>query len=362
MHRSAVRHAVEADDLVRPEPQHRAVHGVRPGERLAHVRGEQVVERLLVPQRALDELVREMAVARFQPAAPQDRVQDVAGQGSAVDAAEGLESGEARHRGSIARTPCRVAVNAGWGARRPPGSDPRPGNTHGHGVVQWSARIARKRFPGAPSSSVPIPRPAYGPPAANVMDLRDPQQLRKVYEANSRGLYNLAYRLVGDRQWAEDILQETFVRAYTRADTFKAGGKVSTWLYRLTMHLAYDHLRARRYRAMASLDAPVSDAGEAEATTWSATLASSFPEAAEEVERKDTEDCVKHLIDELPERERTVVLLRQYHGMTFKEIAAVLGLTSRTVQNCLRRAKQKLYFGLKEAGLAPADAAPLAQD
>jgi len=190
------------------------------------------------------------------------------------------------------------------------------------------------------------------------MDLRDPQQLRKVYEANSKGLYNLAYRLVGDRQWAEDILQETFVRAYTRADTFQAGGKVSTWLYRICMNLAYDHLRARRYRNMASLDVPVSDAGDTGAATWSATLASSLPETTADVERRDTEDCVRRLIDELPERERTVVLLRQYHGMTFKDIANVLGLTSRTVQNCLRRAKQKLYFGLKDAGLAPVDSAP----
>ncbi len=188
------------------------------------------------------------------------------------------------------------------------------------------------------------------------MNLRDPNELRQVYEANSRGLYNLAYRLVGDRQWAEDILQETFVRAYTRADTFKQGGKVSTWLYRITMNLAYDHLRARRYRAMASLDAPITDSGQSDATTWSATLASSMPDATAQVEKKDTEDWVKLLIDDLPERERTVVLLRQYHGMTFKEIAAVLGLTSRTVQNCLRRAKQKLFFGLKDAGLAPADA------
>jgi len=190
------------------------------------------------------------------------------------------------------------------------------------------------------------------------MDLRDPQQLRQVYEANSRGLYNLAYRLVGDRQWAEDILQETFVRAYTRADTFKQGGKVSTWMYRICMNLAYDHLRARRYRAMASLDASMGDGGNSEAGTWSATLASRIPDASVQVEKKDTEVCVRGLIDELPERERTVVLLRQYHGMTFKDIAAVLGLTSRTVQNCLRRAKQKLYFGLKEAGLAPANAGP----
>ncbi len=190
------------------------------------------------------------------------------------------------------------------------------------------------------------------------MDLRDPQQLRQVYEANSKGLYNLAYRLVGDRQWAEDILQETFVRAYTRADTFKEGGKVSTWMYRICMNLAYDHLRARRYRAMASLDAPMTAAGDAEGGTWSATLASRIPDAGVHVEAKDTEVCVRALIDELPERERTVVLLRQYHGMTFKDIAAVLGLTSRTVQNCLRRAKEKLFYGLKEAGLAPADAGP----
>ncbi len=188
------------------------------------------------------------------------------------------------------------------------------------------------------------------------MDLRDPQQLRKVYETSAKGLYNLAYRLVGDRQWAEDILQETFVRAYTRADTFQEGGKVSTWLYRICMNLAYDHLRARRYRAAASLDAPVTHAGDAEPSTWSATLASSLPEATAEVEQRDTESCVRRLIDELPERERTVVLLRQYHGMTFKEIADVLGLTSRTVQNCLRRAKEKLYFGLKDAGLAPDEA------
>jgi len=188
------------------------------------------------------------------------------------------------------------------------------------------------------------------------MDLRDPQQLRQVYEANSKGLYNLAYRLVGDRQWAEDILQETFVRAYTRADTFKEGGKVSTWMYRICMNLAYDHLRARRYRAVASLDAPMAAGSGSEAATWSATLASRIPPASVRAEAKDTEDCVRSLIDELPERERTVVLLRQYHGMTFKDIAAVLGLTSRTVQNCLRRAKEKLFYSLKEAGLAPADA------
>ena len=189
------------------------------------------------------------------------------------------------------------------------------------------------------------------------MELRDPETFRKVYEAHSKGLYNLAFRLLSDRQWAEDVLQETFVRAYTRAETFREGGQVSTWLYRITMNLCYDHLRARKYRQAASLDAPAAAASsEGAATTWAAVLPAAEAEPATTAEGRDAAAWVRRLIDELPERERTVVVLRQYHNMTFQEIGEILGLTARTAQNCLRRAKEKLYFGLKQAGLAPAAA------
>jgi len=186
-------------------------------------------------------------------------------------------------------------------------------------------------------------------------NLRDPEVFRKAYEAHSKGLFNLAYRLLSDRQWAEDVLQETYVRAYTRAETFKEGGKVSTWLYRICMNLCYDHLRARRYRQMASLDAVVPN-GDESATTWSTTLESGVPEAARVAENRDAATTVRRFVDELPEREKAVVVLHQYHDMTFQEIGDVLGLTARTAQNCLRRAKEKLYFKLKDAGLAPANA------
>ena len=185
-------------------------------------------------------------------------------------------------------------------------------------------------------------------------NLRDPEQFRKAYEAHSKGLYNLAYRLLSDRQWAEDVLQETYVRAYTRAETFQEGGKVSTWLYRICMNLCYDHLRARRYRQMASLDAPVAQSGAEGPTTWSATLESAVPEAAANAENRDAAATVRRFVDELPEREKAVVVLHQYHDMTFQEIGDVLGLTARTAQNCLRRAKEKLFYRLKTAGLAPA--------
>ena len=189
------------------------------------------------------------------------------------------------------------------------------------------------------------------------MDLRDPETFRKVYEAHSKGLYNLAFRLLSDRQWSEDVLQETFVRAWTRADTFREGGQVSTWLYRICMNLCYDHLRARKYRMAASLDAPAmsaASAGDGASPVWGAVLPAPDPEPAQLAASRDAATYVRRLIDELPERERTVVVLRQYHGMTFQEIGEILGLTARTAQNCLRRAKEKLYFGLRQAGLAPA--------
>lgn len=189
------------------------------------------------------------------------------------------------------------------------------------------------------------------------MDLRNAETFRKVYEAHSKGLYNLAFRLLSDRQWAEDVLQETFVRAWTRAETFREGGQVSTWLYRICMNLCYDHLRARKYRMAASLDAPAharAAGGEGAPPVWGAILPADEPEPAAHAESRDAATWVRRLIDELPERERTVVVLRQYHGMTFQEIGEILGLTARTAQNCLRRAKEKLYFGLRQAGLAPA--------
>ena len=191
------------------------------------------------------------------------------------------------------------------------------------------------------------------------MDLRDEDTLRKAYEAHGKSLYNLAYRLVRDRQWAEDLLQETFVRAHTRADTFREGGQVSTWLYRICMNLCYDHLRAQKYRRVASLDAPALGAaasGDGAVPTFGASLPSGELGTAASVEQRDASRAIRGLIEALPERERSVVLLRQYHNMTFQEIGEILGLTSRTAQNCLRRAKEKLAFGLREAGLEPTGA------
>ena len=187
------------------------------------------------------------------------------------------------------------------------------------------------------------------------MDLRDPEAFRAVYENNARKLYNLALRLVGDRQRAEEVVQETFLRAWDRAETFREGARVSTWLYRICANLAYDYLRAKRYRDAVSLETPMRSE-EGGTDELADRLPAPVEAPPEEAGRNEIRKAVVELMDRLPERERTVLILRHYEGMTFERIAEALQLTSRTVQNCLRRARTKLFYGLRRRGITAREA------
>jgi RNA polymerase sigma-70 factor, ECF subfamily len=185
------------------------------------------------------------------------------------------------------------------------------------------------------------------------MDLRDPETIREIYERHSRGIFNYAYRLVGDYQWAEEILQETFLRAFSRAETFKQGARVSTWLYRIAMNLSYDHLRSPKNRRKISLSQRRSS-GDGELSPELGDRLESPAETPEDLaEESEEASLIREAIDSLPEKEKNVVLLRHYQGLKFREIAEVTGLTPRTVQNCLRRGRDKLAQRLAHLGLKP---------
>ncbi len=185
------------------------------------------------------------------------------------------------------------------------------------------------------------------------MDLRDPETIREIYERHSRGIFNYACRLVGDYQWAEEILQETFLRAFSRAETFRKGARVSTWLYRIAMNLCYDHLRSPKNRPKVSLSQRWSSSDGEESTGLGDRLESPEGTPREAAEESEVATLIRQAIDTLPEKEKNVVLLRHYQGLKFREIAEVTGLTPRTVQNCLRRGRDKLSQRLTRLGLNP---------
>jgi RNA polymerase sigma-70 factor, ECF subfamily len=154
-------------------------------------------------------------------------------------------------------------------------------------------------------------------------------QLIKRWE---RPIYALAYRTLGREEDARDVCQETFLRAFRALDGFKGQAKFSSWLYRIALNLCRDWLRReRRAPVVAAPDGVdlVELAGEGEGVE----------RVDESVARRDLSRAVARAMRSLPEDQRTAIVLKEYHGLTFQEISELLGCPLSTV-------KTRLYQGL----------------
>ena len=148
-----------------------------------------------------------------------------------------------------------------------------------------------------------------------------------------RPIYALAYRQIGREEDARDVCQEAFLRAFRALPGFKGQAKFSSWLYRITLNLCRDWMR--RERRAPFVQAPEGmDVGDLADTTISPV------ESAEDVvTRQDLSRHVASAMLVLPEEQRSAVLLKEYHGLTFQEIAELQGCPLSTV-------KTRLYQGL----------------
>jgi RNA polymerase sigma-70 factor (ECF subfamily) len=142
---------------------------------------------------------------------------------------------------------------------------------------------------------------------------------------------NLAYRMLGNTTEAEDVTQETFVRAYTQLSTYKSVHKFSTWLLSIASHLAIDQLRRRRFLALPLEDVPflewIVDAGVG-------------PEQS--VLHGEQQDDIQKYLQLLPGKYRAVIVLRYWYDFSYEEIAQVLNLTQPLVKARLHRARELL--------------------
>jgi RNA polymerase sigma-70 factor (ECF subfamily) len=147
-----------------------------------------------------------------------------------------------------------------------------------------------------------------------------------------RPIYALAYRTIGREEEARDVCQEAFLRAYRALPGFKGQAKFSSWLYRITLNLCRDWIRKQRRQ-------PVSQIPE-EADIDEMAASTGPVESIEDlVARRDTTRLVEALMARLPEEQRTAILLKEYHGLAFQEIADLVGCPLSTV-------KTRLYQGL----------------
>ena len=149
-----------------------------------------------------------------------------------------------------------------------------------------------------------------------------------------RQVYNLAYRMLNSADDAGDIVQETFIRAYTALASFRQDASFLTWLYKITSNLCIDHMRSRRAKGALSLEVELEEGREPAADR------STSPE--DTVIRGAVGDIVQKAVMNLPDKYRVVVVMRHLRGLSVEDIAEELNLPSGTVKTHLFRGREML--------------------
>jgi RNA polymerase sigma-70 factor (ECF subfamily) len=144
-----------------------------------------------------------------------------------------------------------------------------------------------------------------------------------------RVIYNMLYRMLGNPEDAADLTQETFLRAYSRLDTFELGRSFLAWIRTIASNLCIDHLR-RRGNPTVSLDERL-EAG--------AEQADRAPAIEEQVALAEDSRRVLAAVQKLPEKQRAVLVLRHVEGLKLEEIAEALRMPLGTVKTMLFRGR-----------------------
>jgi RNA polymerase sigma-70 factor (ECF subfamily) len=161
-----------------------------------------------------------------------------------------------------------------------------------------------------------------------------------------RPIYALAYRVIGREEDARDVAQETFLRAFRALSGFKGQAKFSSWLYRITLNLCRDWIRKERRT-------PVSQAPEGIDIIELAGEGPPTETIEQLVGRKQLGRAVSKAMAMLPEEQRTAIILKEYHGLTFQEIADMLDCPLSTVKTRLYQGLSVVRKQLEEAGVKP---------
>src|SRR3954454_3456608 len=166
---------------------------------------------------------------------------------------------------------------------------------------------------------------------------RNEAAIRAIMQANNRRLYRIARGILRNDSEAEDVVQETWVRAFTHLESFRGDSSLATWLARIAMNEALGRLRRQRPSVELSTLPP----GALEAQIIQFPLsASEDPEKT--MAQREIQHVVEHAIDELPEAFRIVFITRVIEGMNVEETAELLDLKPETVKTRLHRARTML--------------------
>src|SRR6266568_5138729 len=152
-------------------------------------------------------------------------------------------------------------------------------------------------------------------------------------------LVNFLYRMVRNREQAEDLAQEVFLRVYRAREDYVPSAKFTTWLFRIATNLALNSMRDNRYQRMElSLDAPVTvDAVDGD---------EQHPNIEQHLVEETRRKMIRHAIEKLPEKQRAAVLLHKYQELDYGEISKILECSESALKSLLFRAYETLRVEL----------------
>jgi RNA polymerase sigma-70 factor (ECF subfamily) len=156
-------------------------------------------------------------------------------------------------------------------------------------------------------------------------------------------ILNLVYRFIGDRTQAKDLAQEVFIRVWQAAKTYKPEAKFTTWLYRITANLCLNELKSARRKKWFSFLQSDEDSGN----TLEETLSDGGPSAEDFLLSKERSRQISDALQSLPENQRMALVLKRYDGLSYEEVAQIIGCSVSAVESLLVRAKRTLQEKLK---------------
>ncbi|HHW49075.1 MAG TPA: sigma-70 family RNA polymerase sigma factor [Clostridiaceae bacterium] len=166
-------------------------------------------------------------------------------------------------------------------------------------------------------------------------DIEAFEQLIEVYQ---KKVFNIALRMIGNYEDANDIAQEVFIRVYRSLGGFKEQSAFSTWIYRITTNVCLDELRKRKNKNVVSIDEDVkSDDGEIKRQ-----IEANEPTPEAVAEKNYIKQVVNDAINQLSEEHRTVIVLRDIQGFSYEEIAKITKCPEGTVKSRINRARHAL--------------------
>ncbi|MGY8787118.1 MAG: sigma-70 family RNA polymerase sigma factor [Fidelibacterota bacterium] len=153
-------------------------------------------------------------------------------------------------------------------------------------------------------------------------------------------LINFVFQFLGDREQAEDVVQDTMLKLYIKKHYYREIAKFSTWIYTIARNLANTELRKRKRRKTTLLSHMTRDEREYE-------LPAIQPETGQEVQTEFAEKQIQAAIQDLPEHFKTVIILRDIQELSYDDISSIVGVPLGTVKSRINRARLQLQAELK---------------